>query len=223
MSSEYKVGDKFIIEIGHGTADPLYGARYFIKGFSTLVFDDYGLDCLEQVNGGPTLRNAYDEGFERGLEEGRNEKDCKACMETDAKANADYNSGYEDGMHDAWECARKIVLLKDDGGIPTSDYKEALGTQKFEYEIFKDMPVSEVLSKLKEYEAKQAEIKVGDEIISGGDKGVVTRANNRGGEWSVIWFDGSVSEVFEKKFPKKTGRHYDITRILEQMKGADDE
>ena len=216
MSSEYKVGDKFIIEIGHGTADPLYGARYFIKGFSTLVFDDYGLDCLEQVNGGPTLRNAYDEGFERGLEEGRNEKDCKACMDADAKANADYNSGYEAGMQRAWECARRIANL-DTGE------KYAWFGLCYTNSVFETFSASVAEKRIAEYEAKQAEIKVGDEIISGGDKGVVTRANNRGGEWSVIWFDGSVSEVFEKKFPKKTGRHYDITRILEQMKGADDE
>lgn len=70
----YKEGDKFIIEIGLCLADPLYGARYFIKGFDALVFDDDGLDRLEQFNG-VTLRDAYDEGFEKGLEEGRNEKE----------------------------------------------------------------------------------------------------------------------------------------------------
>ena len=204
MSSGYKVGDKFVIEIGHGTVDPLYGAKYFIKGFSTLVFDDYGLDCLEQVNGGPTLRDAYDEGFERGLEVGRNEKDCKARMDADAKANADYNAGYEDGLRDAWECARKIVLLKDDGGISTRDYKEALGTQKFEYEIFRDMPVSEVLPKLKEYEAKQNEIKIGDEVRVDNQNCVVLMLDAAGG-YRLLREDG------------------DIKRILEQTRGANNE
>ena len=49
--SKYKVGDKFIIEIKHGIVDPLYGARYFIKGFNTLVFDDFGLDQLKRFDG----------------------------------------------------------------------------------------------------------------------------------------------------------------------------
>lgn len=84
--------------------------------------------------------------------------------DADAKANADYNAGYEDGLNDAWECARKLVLLKGDGGVPSSDYKEVFGTDESEYIIFKDVPVSEVLSNLKEYEAKQEEIRVGDEV-----------------------------------------------------------
>ena len=191
--SKYKVGDKFIIEIKHGIVDPLYGARYFIKGFNTLVFDDNGLDKLER-------------------------------FDADAKVNADYNSGYEDGMHDAWECARKIVLLKDDGGIPTSDYKEALRTQKFEYDIFKDMPVSEVLSKLKEYEAKQAEIKVGDELQNKiGERFVVIGLNDDGESVQVLSDKGKLYLRVYKMYVTKTGRHFPIEDILEQMRGADDE
>lgn len=44
----YKVGDKFVIEIGHSYWSPTLGNRYFIKGFDTLVFDDKGLDRLEK-------------------------------------------------------------------------------------------------------------------------------------------------------------------------------
>jgi hypothetical protein len=63
--SKYKAGDKFVIEIGaERLGDPIL---YRIKGFNTLVFDDNGLDRLEQVNGGPTLRDAYDEGYKKGL------------------------------------------------------------------------------------------------------------------------------------------------------------
>lgn len=181
--SKYSVGQKFVIEIGHGIVDPLYGARYFIKGFNTLVFDDNGLDRLER----------YD---------------------ADAKANADYNSGYEDGLRDAWECAKKVAMYD-------VNIYEIFGTI-----ILKrvwDMNPSEAIDKLKEYEAKQSEIKVGDEVINSGDKGVVTRANSICNVCGVMWFDGSVSEELEKKFLRKTGRHYDIDSILEQLKGADNE
>ena len=152
--SKYKVGDKFIIEIEHGIVSSPYGAKYFVKGFNTLVFDEYGLNRLEQYNG-MTLRDAYDEGFEKGLKEGRNEKDCKACM--DAKANADYNSSYEDGLCEAWECVRHILSME------WKDRHEAFNDPSLSlYEMLGHMTPDEAITKLKEYEAKQAEIKVGD-------------------------------------------------------------
>lgn len=212
--SKYSVGQKFIIEIGaERLGDP---TLYRIKGFNTLVFDDNGLDRLEQVNNSVTLRDAYDEGFEKGLEEGRNEKDCKACM--DAKANADYNSGYEDGLRDAWECVRHILRME------WKDRHEAFNDPSLSlYEMLGHMTPDEAITKLKEYEAMQAEIKVGDEVIDIGDKGVVTYTDNSINVCDVLWYDGSVSEEFEKKILRKTGRHYDIDGILEQLKGADDE
>ncbi len=42
--SKYKPGDKFVIEI-----DEQVGNLYKIKGFNTLVFDDFGLDRLGQL------------------------------------------------------------------------------------------------------------------------------------------------------------------------------
>jgi len=177
--SKYSVGQKFIIEIDSHMTNK-HGELYGIKGFSTLVFDDFRLDHLK-------------------------------VFDADAKANADYNAGYEDGLRDAWGCAKKAV---HDVNI-----YEAFGTA-----ILKrvwDMNPSEAVAKLKEYEAKQAEIKVGDEVVNSGDKGIVT-CNNRD-TCDVIWFDGSVNEELEKKFLRKTGRHYDIKSILEQLKGADDE
>ena len=45
---DYKVGDKFIIEIGSLYWNPQMGNRYFIKGYDTLVFDDKGLNRLKK-------------------------------------------------------------------------------------------------------------------------------------------------------------------------------
>ena len=45
---KYKVGDKFIIEIESRLANEQVGL-YKIRGFRTLVFDDNGLDRLEQI------------------------------------------------------------------------------------------------------------------------------------------------------------------------------
>lgn len=46
----YKPGDKFIIEIEEVfTGDEVEEARYRVKGFSTLFFDNYGLNKLKRL------------------------------------------------------------------------------------------------------------------------------------------------------------------------------
>lgn len=44
----YKVGDKFVIEIDSVMTNKK-GNLYGIKGFKSLVFDDYGLEQLERI------------------------------------------------------------------------------------------------------------------------------------------------------------------------------
>lgn len=50
---KYKKGDKFIIEISevhtHWTDDGKPYKLYRVKGFNSLVLDEYGLDRLEQA------------------------------------------------------------------------------------------------------------------------------------------------------------------------------
>ena len=188
--SKYKVGDKFVIEIGHGTVDPLYGARYFIKGFNTLAFDDYGLDRLEQYNG-MTLRDAYDEGYEKG-------------------------------MRNAWECAKIIANLN------TGEQFARFGVC-FMDKVLDKFSASEAENRIVEYEAKQAGINVGDEVKIDDDSiGVVTSIwdDRVSGVITVDGEEGKQGYVFnliDKSRYVKTGRHYDIDSILEQLKGADDE
>lgn len=45
----YKTGDKFIIEIDSVMTNK-HGTLYGIKGFKTLMFDDYGLEQLRQIS-----------------------------------------------------------------------------------------------------------------------------------------------------------------------------
>lgn len=45
----YKVGDKFVIEIGAIAELPDGKKKYFIKPFESLVIDKKGLDQLERV------------------------------------------------------------------------------------------------------------------------------------------------------------------------------
>ena len=182
--SKYKVGDKFIIEIKHGIVDPLYGARYFIKGFNTIVFDDFGLDQLKR-------------------------------FDADAKANADYNSGYEDGMQRAWECARRIANF-DIGE------KHTWFGEYYTNNVFEKFSASEAENRIAKYEAKQAEIKIGDEVRVDNQNCVVLMLD-AAGDYCLLREDGNIYPSMRKNRMTKTGRHYDITSILTQMRGANDE
>ncbi len=46
----YKIGDKFIIEIGDTFNNTERETLYRIKGFNSLVFDEYGLDKLDKAS-----------------------------------------------------------------------------------------------------------------------------------------------------------------------------
>ena len=208
--SKYKTGDKFVIEIDHRSCihrNDKWEDKYYIKGFNTLVFDEYGLDRFERYT----------------------ERDCQGCMDewqerVDASFDDGYNHGFEDhadkvreayeeGLNDAWECVRKIVAGKfigklDTGTILNISASEAI-TRVKEYE-----------AKLKEYEAKQeaeqAKIKVGDEVSGCMGKWIVT--NVVCDMATGIDANGDAhSDCF--KDIKKTGRHFPIVDILEQMRG----
>lgn len=62
-----KVGDKYIITIEQEMKDA-NSTLYRVKGFKSLVFDDYGLSMLEKVDGS----NTYDLGYAAGKEAGWN-------------------------------------------------------------------------------------------------------------------------------------------------------
>ncbi len=83
--SKYHLGDKFIVEVKE-VLESNNGTLYR-SNFSTLVFDDYGLDKLQK----------YDEIDHRG-------------GLIDELKQAEYNKGLED----AWELAKKIYDMKCD-------------------------------------------------------------------------------------------------------------
>jgi hypothetical protein len=138
-------------------------------------------------------------------------------FDADAKANADYNSGYEDGLRDAWECVRHILRME------WKERHEAFNDPSWMLsEMLGHMTPDEAITKLKEYEAKKDEIKVGDIVRYNEKDGIVTFIKEN--QMYVMWEDGSAGDFIDaEKWFKKTGRHYDIDSILEQLKGADDE
>ena len=155
------------------------------------------------------VENAYVMGHEDGLKDG---KESVQIDETEA---------YECGLNGAWEYARKIYSLSAGeiinifGGCST----------------WVNYSASEAIAKIKEYEEKQAkdaEIKVGDEVIYhgrgariGAHDGAIGVVLGTEKEWVGVRFKSSWNCVgICKDKLTKTGRHFpQIEEVLEQMKG----
>ena len=118
---------------------------------------------------------------------------------------------------EAWEIARKIVLLEDEGGISAKDMVHMFGV-KFPRDIVREYSVQEVKTKIEAWEAEK-EIKVGDEVDVCGDKGIVTSFGTDGDALHVLYFDGIVNSYRRDKDVKKTVRHIDIEGLLKQIGG----
>ena len=186
--SKYKAGDKFIIEI----EDVLH------------IESDEGLwvEPWYMVNG---MEGTYfEEDDLDSLERYDGEQVASKLMET-----------YEQGLNDAWECARELVHSRapEEWDIMCDLFSVERGRQ---CDIIAKTTASEAIEKLREYEAREDEIKVGDEVIDGNEiLFVVTEVHmdtatvmNCVGHSYQLWKSGL----------KKTGRHFPIEDILEQMR-----
>lgn len=125
----------------------------------------------------------------------------------------------EDGLAEAWECARKLMLSTEDGGIDPQKVEEIFGYSY--YYVLQNDSASEAIAKIKEYEEKQKqddEIKVGDEVQSYDTRYIVVRIRDNG-TFEAIGACGTDGGLDLRKF-HKTGRHFDeIEKIMKQMKG----
>ena len=123
------------------------------------------------------------------------------------------DEAYQRGLDDAWEAARKIVEMSDPPYWELFDeYKENL---------FGKISAAEAIAKLKAYEEKQKtdeKIKVGDEVIyNGTTKCLVVRPETD--ERYAVLIDGNGYHYSaDHRECKKTGRHFDIQSILEEMR-----
>ena len=212
--SKYKAGDKFIIEIEdvlHIESDEGLWVEpwYMVNGTEGTYFEEDDLDSLERYDGDKGVWNAgYKTGYDKGYQEGALNP-----------SSIGYEHGYEAGLNDAWECAKKIVLDTGDGGLGACGRNEAFGLGDWAYPIMHTHTVSEAIEKLRDYEAKKDEIKVGDEVRLKdlGLIGVVTRLADLEQAACIMFDDGSATWK-SVNGAKKTGRYFPIEDILEQMR-----
>lgn len=139
-----------------------------------------------------------DTAYQRGLEEGK-----KAFDLLDAERNSEYQRGFEDG---------KAVNDKGCEGCKYQSNKELT------------CPCSECANNFKnQWTAKDDKFfEFGDEIIDlNGAKGCVVSKDNEGYDTMYALFDGCrVPQYVTQSNYRKTGKHYDIDKILDKMKGT---
>lgn len=180
------------------------GLTYIGKALDRL--DRLDSDYINE-NFGKLQDEAYESGRNAGLEEaikwnGQNEADS-----------------YDSGLNDAWELAKKIVLIENDGGVPYTELFTVYGTSDIE-EILKHSP-QEALAKMEAYEKGQAEIKVGDVVVVNNDiKGVVLDEGGNEDEL-IVFTENACVEPCLKGYLRKTGEHLnEVQSILQQLGGA---
>ena len=167
------------------------------------------------------------EGSERGImvanakpDKELNEAIKHICDVVQKRIDEAYQRGVEDGRNETWEAARKVALNSNDGGLCIEDLDEIFDCYTLQ-QVFKRHTAQQTIAKLKAYEEQKAddEIKVGDEVKWKGDRFIVTRICqplidklcDGLGEDGHPYLSIAINRL------TKTGRHFDIDKILEEM------
>lgn len=201
---------KYVIEIKPEYEDSFKGLMLLGAKDSNLFVDALAVEDLEELNADYINENygsLQDEAYQRGLEEGKKAFDLLESGRI---------SEYEQGLNDSWEAAKKISLMS-----PDEIEKVFPGAAKYNRFNLGYSGV-EAIAKLKVYEEQKADdkIEVGDTVnLKDGSRdndGIVTKSWDNDRHF-IMWADGS-GGVWDKEYIVKTGRHFDIDKILEEMR-----
>lgn len=174
------------------------------------------LEGLVRFDNQKKVDEAYQCGYDKGYDKGYADK-----TNNDKVGKELAKDIYQRGLNDAWEAARKIVRMSE--GDLLNIFTECYPAVCTALQVLLKYDASEAIEKLKAYEEKQKaddKIEVGDEV-----RRKSASENERGGivtkDWEdsyfIMWTDGS-SGKWDKDKVVKTGRHFDIASILEDMK-----
>ena len=118
------------------------------------------------------------------------------------------DTAYQRGLEDAWNTVKKMYL----------DCECRKITGEYFNNYIKNHTINDAIKLFKDYEEKQYKIAVGDEVIyNGTTKCIVVRPEDDERYASLIDGDGTHYSADHREC-KKTGRHFDIASILEEMK-----
>ena len=162
-----------------------------------------------------SVDEAYHRGYDKGYADKTNNDEVGKELAKDV---------YQRGLDDAWEFAKKLFFTMSE-----TEIEKAFPTEwnNGGFNALINLQPQEAIEKLKAYEEKQKaddEIKVGDEVeISQSDANgiwVVIKVEKHDG-YEAYWAinkDGDIYFEEEQDSFTKTGRHFDIPKILEEMR-----
>ena len=156
---------------------------------------------MEQIR-----KEAYQKGYETGYEDGYNEP------------GKNQQEAYQRGLSDAWEAARKLWEI-DISTLHKIFYKET------RMDCYMYYTATEAVAKIREYEDKQEEIKVWDEVKAFEKKPFIVTGFGYGDDEEDVYCYGFVTENGISTSAKKsscvrTGRRlHGIDEVLEKMRG----
>lgn len=170
---------------------------------------------------GDELDRAYQRGYSKGHADGRKEGYTTGFDEGVDCVSNKYEA-YQKGLDDAWECARKIAeyWTEIDNGklLAMFGITEQWGLSTIRALFDKQTP-NEALLNIEAIEGKPKadELKVGDEVIYNEHKFIVFATETDECYASLFDVNGRHASASHEDL-KKTGKHYDIDKILEEMK-----
>lgn len=132
------------------------------------------------------------------------------CAEKDIEC---ISKTYEDGLADAWELVKKLYKMRKDKLYTIFDTDYPLIRN-----LIDDFTPQEVITKIEAYEESKV-IKVGDVVVNINQEKLLVTKTLDNGYFEGINEYGSVYTFRADDTWKKTGRHIDITSILEQIRG----
>lgn len=166
----------------------------------------------EQVMGRMRMDIDYiaEEAYQKGFEVGQHEA---TTLE------------YQQGLDDAWECARRIALVKIDKDCPyftVTELKKIFGCSTVQ-SVFDTYSASEAIEKLKAHEEQQEQnrrIMFGDKLLTKKDHlGGVALSNEVNGS-VYVWREDCVAYESSPQEWRKTGEN--IPQVAELLKAMKD-
>lgn len=206
--SKYEVGDKATIEIlGKSMTE------YIVEDYTRkmIYFDTKSLDGISEP------LSTYTEPLEAEIR--RQAAEITRLLAENERLKPNYENIRAKGQNEAWELARKIVLMEKEGGMKDEDYKAIFGgCQPSDY-ILKTHTYPEAAAKVAEWERAKEEICVGDVVRFKENNSIefcVTQIDCDGYLYGV-WRNGLTYSGRNPELWEKTGRHIDIDSFLKQI------
>lgn len=173
-----------------------------------------GMDLLQQKAAGIDIN--FDIYY---LDE--KEKEMASFKNSTVVTTATTNSSktYEQGLEEAWEIARKIVFCKNDGGYSNADAYEIFGTSMLD-NVLKNS-IHEAKDKINAWEAEKNKPKMGDVVKcrtwSTQFIGIYY-GKDMTYHWILVPGDIVPKRIEEDWIIEKTGKHFDIQGMLDEIK-----